>query len=400
MTTTLTPVLKQRFVDNNGNALYLGQLASYQAGTTTPLATYTDSTGNTQNANPIILDTRGEANVWIPPNVAYKFALSDSNGNAIWTIDNVINSQLLTLYGGVDTGSVNAYLITFAANFSAYSDGIAIYWIPSHTNTGASTINVNGLGVKNIINQDGTALIAGQLVANQIAFILYKGGSFLLSSPLGTAGVLGVGGINFTGAALPTNGFYLPSANVIGISINGVQLGTFSSTALTVPIVNGATTLGFTIGGSSAGSVSAARQWQLYEPGFSTAAAKNAATFDSGSFTGTLTGMTATITGTVNWIRTGNIVTMYCTADITGTSNTTGMTMTGVPAVIQPVNTASSLCGPMENGSTTNVIGNATVTAGTVTFGLYVGGVLNTAGWSNIGVKGVLSGWSIRYPLQ
>jgi hypothetical protein len=99
-----------------------------------------------------------------------------------------VSSQLITLYGGVDTGSVNAYIITFTANFTAYTDGIVIYWIPSNANTAASTINVNGLGAISIINQNGSALSAGQLVANQVAVIMYKAGSFqLISSGLASS---------------------------------------------------------------------------------------------------------------------------------------------------------------------------------------------------------------------
>lgn len=186
-TTVLAPLLRSAFLNNNGQPLAGGQLFSYQAGTVTPLATYTDSTGLTQNANPTILNARGEASVWIPPNIAYKFVLQDSFGTQIWSVDQVNNSQLVTLYGGVDTGIANAYVLNFTANFSAYQDGIVLYWFPSHTNTGASTINVNGLGVVNITNQDGSAIGSGTLIANQSATILYKGGSFLLISTGNTA---------------------------------------------------------------------------------------------------------------------------------------------------------------------------------------------------------------------
>lgn len=186
-TETLSPTPVQRFYDNNGNPLVGGKLFTYVANSTTKQATFTDSTGGTPNSNPIILDYRGEARVWIPPNVAYKYVLAPSTDtdpptNPIWSVDQLVNSQLLTLYGGIDTGSVNAYLLNFVANFTAYVDGIVIYWIPSHTNSGGSTINVNGLGVVAITNQDGTALSSGQLQANQTAVIMFKGGSFLLLS--------------------------------------------------------------------------------------------------------------------------------------------------------------------------------------------------------------------------
>jgi hypothetical protein len=187
MTTVLTPTPVQGFRDNNGNPLASGKLFTYQAGTSIPAATYTDSTGGTPNANPIVLNARGECNLWLTPNTAYKFVLQDSLGNTIWTVDQVTSSQLVTLYGGVDTGAVNAYVLNFTANFSSYFDGIIIYWIPSQSNTSGSTINVNGLGVVNILNQDGTALYVNEIVANRWATIAYRGGNFYLLSTTGNA---------------------------------------------------------------------------------------------------------------------------------------------------------------------------------------------------------------------
>lgn len=184
--TVLAPYLKQRFVDANGAALYLGTVSTFQAGTNIPIVTYKDSTGIATNTNPITLNPRGECDIWLLPNVAYKFQVNDVNGNLIWTEDNVVNSTLITLYGGVDTGIANAYILNFIASFTAYVDGIQITWIPANTNTSASTINVNGLGVVNIVNPNGTALVAGEIVANQPAQILFKAGAFQLITPATT----------------------------------------------------------------------------------------------------------------------------------------------------------------------------------------------------------------------
>lgn len=180
-TTVLAPYLKQRWVDGNGTPLYLGTISTYAAGTLTPIATYKDSIG-TANSNPITLNARGECDLWLAPNVAYKFIVADVNGNILpgGTIDNVVNSQLITLFGGTDTGGANTYVLTFVASFTSYLDGIIVYWIPANTNTGPSTININGLGVINITNPDGSALVAGEIVANQPAQILLKGGVALL----------------------------------------------------------------------------------------------------------------------------------------------------------------------------------------------------------------------------
>jgi hypothetical protein len=79
---------KWKFFDPNGAVLVGGQLFSYQAGTTTPLQTYTDSTGVTPNPNPVILDANGECVVWLGT-AAYKFVLQDSLGNTLWTADGI-----------------------------------------------------------------------------------------------------------------------------------------------------------------------------------------------------------------------------------------------------------------------------------------------------------------------
>lgn len=87
-TATLSPAPKLQFFDSNGNPLVGGKLYSYAAGTSTPQATYANYNGSTTNTNPVILDSRGEANVWLSSSY-YKLKLTDSNGVEIWTVDNV-----------------------------------------------------------------------------------------------------------------------------------------------------------------------------------------------------------------------------------------------------------------------------------------------------------------------
>jgi hypothetical protein len=84
----LTPSPKTAFVDAAGEPLVGGKLYTYIAGTTTLQATYTDSTATTANTNPIILDSRGEANVWLGGAI-YKFVLKDADDALIWTVDNI-----------------------------------------------------------------------------------------------------------------------------------------------------------------------------------------------------------------------------------------------------------------------------------------------------------------------
>ena len=105
----LAPAPKAQFFDANGDPLVGGKVNTYAAGTTTPLDTYTDSTGIFANANPIILDARGEANIWYAPGAAYKVVLTDANDAVIWTVDNILttgsmafqNSDNVSITGGV-----------------------------------------------------------------------------------------------------------------------------------------------------------------------------------------------------------------------------------------------------------------------------------------------------------
>jgi hypothetical protein len=84
----LAPKLRQRFFDANGEPLVGGKLYSYQAGTSTPLDTYTDQSESTANANPVILDSEGYADVWCSNN-NYKFVLADTDDNILWTVDDI-----------------------------------------------------------------------------------------------------------------------------------------------------------------------------------------------------------------------------------------------------------------------------------------------------------------------
>ena len=50
--------------DGSGTPLIGGKLYSYIAGTTTAKATYTTRAMSTANANPVVLNTRGEATIF------------------------------------------------------------------------------------------------------------------------------------------------------------------------------------------------------------------------------------------------------------------------------------------------------------------------------------------------
>lgn len=99
----ITPIPKTQFIGADGAPLVGGKVYTYQAGTTSPQVTYTDSTGSDANTNPIILDSRGEANIWLGE-ATYKFKLTDANDVEIWTVDYI--SAPTTAVSPVLTGNV------------------------------------------------------------------------------------------------------------------------------------------------------------------------------------------------------------------------------------------------------------------------------------------------------
>lgn len=143
------PILQ--FFDNNSAELSGGLLFTYAAGTTTKQTTYTDASGQTPNTNPVVLDSRGEAQVWLTPNVAYKFVLSPSTDtdpptNPFWTVNDI---------AGATNGALSPAFES--ANFNAVAGGA--YWV--HTAIGAITATLPATPNQNdqivIVDIDGDA---------------------------------------------------------------------------------------------------------------------------------------------------------------------------------------------------------------------------------------------------
>ena len=80
-----------QFFNNDGLPLNAGKIYTYQAGSTTPLTTYTDSSGLIANTNPIILGTDGRppSTIWLTQGFFYKFVLKTSADVTIQTYDNL-----------------------------------------------------------------------------------------------------------------------------------------------------------------------------------------------------------------------------------------------------------------------------------------------------------------------
>jgi hypothetical protein len=115
-----------QFFTNAGVVLSGGNLYTYQAGTTTPCATWTSSTQSVANANPIVLDSSGRSTneIWLQGGQVYKFILKDASGNTLGTWDNVagvndVNALTLSEWiAGTTPAYVSGTSFTVAGNLT------------------------------------------------------------------------------------------------------------------------------------------------------------------------------------------------------------------------------------------------------------------------------------------
>ena len=135
-----------QFFDNSGVILTGGKIYTYEAGTTTPLATYTSSTGATAHTNPIILDSAGRVpggEIWNQLRL-YKFVLKTSADVTLATYDNV-------------GSSFNATAII--ANFTGNGSTVAFTLASAPAGENATNVYING-----VYQQKNTYSVAGAVI--------------------------------------------------------------------------------------------------------------------------------------------------------------------------------------------------------------------------------------------
>ena len=175
-TVNLSPLFNGQTMFNGDLPLAGGLIYTYQAGSSTPLATYTTVNGTIANANPIVLGSTGKlpSELWLIYGYSYKFILQDSAGNTINTYDNIagilttIPATAPTLPSGViliwssSTGSIpsgyvicdgsngtpdlrNSFIIGAGNTYTVgQTGGTADSIVVSHTHTATSTVTDPG----------------------------------------------------------------------------------------------------------------------------------------------------------------------------------------------------------------------------------------------------------------
>ena len=124
-----------------------------------------------------------------------------------------------------DAGSTDDYAITLAPAPSAYATGQTFRFKANTANTGASTLNVNGLGAKTIKKNYNSDLATGDILANQLVEVIYDGTNFQMLSPVATAesGIMST--TKYAPQGFLINGKIVPSvaSNNLTVAIKGMD---------------------------------------------------------------------------------------------------------------------------------------------------------------------------------
>jgi hypothetical protein len=218
-----------QFFDNNGVPLSGGLLYTYAAGTTTPTATYTSSSGGTANSNPIVLDSAGRppSEIWLTTGSSYKFVLQTSLAVSIGTWDNV---------PGVNDFSV---LTSQLANQSNAALGDALIGFKQANNSGLISgavgrtvhqklqdlVSAKDFGAKGDGTTDDTTAIQAAIYYAQTngGCVYLPAGTYIISNSLNVQ--VNSGGLPLTRPSFRGDGAgattILQTANASGLVING-----------------------------------------------------------------------------------------------------------------------------------------------------------------------------------
>jgi hypothetical protein len=285
------------------------------------------------------------------------------------------------------TGSLNPAIVSYAA-------GMVIGFTPANNNTGATTLAVNGLTALDVQKFDGDALASGDLVAGIPAVLVLDSGGddWILLNPQ-TADMTAA---TILARLMTVDG----SSSSLDADLLDGQHGSFYQDA---DNLNAGTLANARVAQSNVTQHQAALTLAASQTTSGTFSDDRIATTDS--FTGTLTGMSSSTTGTVNWRKVGGVVELWITSAITGTSNATSLTLTGLPSAVQPTSAVGLLpTVTIDNGS--SGLSFASISAGGSTISFTYSFVSGTKVFSGVdqytasGTKGLPIGWRIRYTVD
>jgi hypothetical protein len=165
------------------------------------------------------------------------------------------NTDKLLTVTGTDT-----YVATASPTLTAYAAGNTFSLVVPNTNTGASTINIDGLGAKAITRTGSTALVAGDMIATEVVIVVYDGTRFQLinansftnlnvSGNETIGGTLTYGGVTLTSAVTGTGKMVLDTSPAIATpTITNPTVTNYVESVVAIGTVSSSSTLSLTSG--------------------------------------------------------------------------------------------------------------------------------------------------------
>jgi len=227
---TIAPLGIYQAFDDNGDPLAGGKLNTYAAGTTTPKATYTTADGDIDNDNPVEQDASAKASVWLGDG-GYKFVLTDSADNIIFTTDNIGGTSDTAFGGQVNLITTNTNINTTYANSANIVTGTTtLSLLPATSGGEGFYITVKNAGVDTVtIDPDGGELIDGAatltIPPGLSALIITNGTawySFFLATVTLTGNNAFTGNNSFSGDTTFTGEIYTPSDGTLTIATGSI----------------------------------------------------------------------------------------------------------------------------------------------------------------------------------
>ena len=139
----LAPAPKFTVIDANGDPVSGGFVYVTAAGTTTPAATYSNASGSV-NADPVVLDSYGQCNLWLTAGLKYDIRVTTSTGALLWTATSVSSPVTPSTYftGLMDDTTQTELFNSFVAAGGTITDSLIM---ESGAQEWAANVSVNSL---------------------------------------------------------------------------------------------------------------------------------------------------------------------------------------------------------------------------------------------------------------
>lgn len=160
--------------------------------------------------------------------------ITNANAHPQYQRKDAIANDSDALWCGTADGTANAITLSLPALpvaqvYPAYKDGTRFTFKASANNTLAVTVNIGGLGVKNVTKAGGTPLTAADIKAGGVYEIVYDGSNFQISGSVGGSGSSQVFEVQgFTGAGPYTLNY---TVGRVSAYLNGLLLSPSDFTA-------------------------------------------------------------------------------------------------------------------------------------------------------------------------